>query len=123
MSRSGPRPPATRRCWAGHICSSAGTARSPVLMTMAAPTCSRPWTISSGPVTCPAWARLFASLTCVWTGDWAGAATHSGQALALFREADDRHGQGLALAGLGECHAHLGNYSQARGHARQALEL
>jgi tetratricopeptide (TPR) repeat protein len=32
-------------------------------------------------------------------------------------------GQGWALAGLGGCHARLGNYHLARRYARQALEL
>ena len=56
-------------------------------------------------------------------GDWAEAVTHGEQALALFRQTGDQAGQGWALAGLGECHAHLGNYDLARGYARQALEV
>ena len=55
-------------------------------------------------------------------GDWAEGVTQSGQALALFRQTGDQAGQGWALAGLGECHARLGNYELARGYARQALE-
>ena len=55
-------------------------------------------------------------------GDWAEAATQSEQALALFRQTGDQAGQQRALAGLGECHARLGNYELARGYARQALE-
>jgi tetratricopeptide (TPR) repeat protein len=44
------------------------------------------------------------------------------QALALFRQAGDRYGEGWALAGLGECHARLGNYDLAHSYASQALE-
>jgi tetratricopeptide (TPR) repeat protein/transcriptional regulator with XRE-family HTH domain len=69
-----------------------------------------------------AWAHLDASLAYFVMGDWAEAATQSGQALALFRQTADQAGQGRALAGLGECHARLGNYELARGYARQALE-
>jgi len=39
----------------------------------------------------------------------------------LFRQAGDRYGERSALAQLGECHARLGNYDLARGHARQAI--
>ncbi|HEY2305049.1 MAG TPA: tetratricopeptide repeat protein [Streptosporangiaceae bacterium] len=46
------------------------------------------------------------------------------QFLGLFRQAGDQAGgERWALAGLGTCHAHLGNYELARGYARQALEL
>jgi tetratricopeptide (TPR) repeat protein len=55
-------------------------------------------------------------------GDWAEGVTQSGRALALFRQTGDQAGQGWALAGLGECHARLGNYELARGYAQQALE-
>ena len=69
-----------------------------------------------------AWSHLDASLAYFVIGDWAEAATQSEQALALFRQIADQAGQGRALAGLGECHARLGNYELARGYARQALE-
>ena len=48
-----------------------------------------------------AWAHLFAGLACTWTGDWAEAVTHGQPALSLFRQADDRAGEGLALAASG----------------------
>jgi tetratricopeptide (TPR) repeat protein len=54
---------------------------------------------------------------------WAAAATQSEQALALFRQTGDRAGQRRALAGLGECHARLGNYDLARDYARHALKV
>lgn len=75
----------------------------------------------AGPPGC-AWAHLFATLACSWEDDWAAAVMQCEQALALFRQAEDRAGQGLALAGLGNGHAHLGNYDLARGYAQRALE-
>jgi tetratricopeptide (TPR) repeat protein len=68
------------------------------------------------------WAHMFTGLACTWKGGWAEAATLAGQALGLFRQAGDRYGEGWALAGLGECHARLGNCDLARGYARKALE-
>jgi len=68
------------------------------------------------------YAHLFASLACSIWGERAEAITQSGQVLALFRQTADPAGQGWALAGLGECHARLGNYELARGYARHALE-
>ena len=49
-----PRPPATRSRWGGPTRSSAGTVRSPALMTRTALTWPGLWTISAGPVTRPA---------------------------------------------------------------------
>ena len=94
-------------------------------MARTAPTSCRPWTTSGGPVTCPArpGRTCYIGLACSWKGDWAEAGVHCEQALALFRQAGDRAGQRWALAGLGSCHAHLGNYDLARGYARQALEV
>jgi tetratricopeptide (TPR) repeat protein len=69
-----------------------------------------------------AFAHLWASLACAWTGDWAEAVTQGEEALALSRQAGDRAGQGHAIASLGECHARAGNYELARGYARQALQ-
>ncbi len=67
-------------------------------------------------------ALLYACHACSWNGDWAQGAVLAEQALALCLAVGDRSGQGWALVGLGECHAQLGNYEQARGYARQAFE-
>ena len=69
-----------------------------------------------------AFAHLWASLACAWTGNWGEAITQGEQALALYRQAGDRRGQGHALASLGECHARQGNYDLARGYAQQVLQ-
>jgi tetratricopeptide (TPR) repeat protein len=57
-----------------------------------------------------------------WTGDSA-AATAAEQALALFRDLDDRMGQGDALNGLAMVHRLTGHYPAAVTCHQQALDL
>jgi tetratricopeptide (TPR) repeat protein len=71
-----------------------------------------------------AWMLLNAARPGARNAAWAEAATLCEQSLVLFRQAGDLGGgERWALAGLGTCHAHLGNYELARSYARQALEL
>ena len=97
-----PRPPGTRSRWAGPTRPSAGTARSPALMTRIAHLArALDHFRRAGDLSGQAWAHLFASVAYTMRGDWAEAVAQSGQALALFRQTGDQAGQGWALAALG----------------------
>jgi tetratricopeptide (TPR) repeat protein len=69
-----------------------------------------------------AFAHLWGSLACAWTGNWAEAVTQGERALALYRQVGSQSGEGHALASLAECHARQRNYDLARDYARQALQ-
>jgi tetratricopeptide (TPR) repeat protein/transcriptional regulator with XRE-family HTH domain len=71
-----------------------------------------------------AWVLFYLARPDTRNAGWAEAAALCEQSLVLFRRAGDQGGgERWALAGLGTCHAHLGNYELACGYARQALEL
>ena len=123
-----PRPPVTTPGWAGLTRPSAGTAYLPTLTMKTAPTCTRPWTTSGRPVTCPARPLLTFSphvpLHATATGPRrSGMRASRGAAQPGRQPVGNRAAERWALTALGECHAYWGNHDLARGYARQALEL
>ena len=68
--------------------------------------------------------QLFSESLTLWqTSRWQDAFDKLEQALALYREINDRQGEGRSLTGLGKIADHFGQYPQALEYYQQALAI